>query len=377
MNRTGTIKLLVDAHVFDGEYQGTRTYLKELYSRLTNKDDLQLFLAAYDTDKLRSEFPHAGNTVFLQYRNRRSIPRLLFDIPALVKKYGIDYAHFQYISPLRKNCRFIVTTHDVLFDEQPAEFTFLYRKLKHVLYKKAAQQANLLTTVSEYSKGSIHRHLGIPGNSIHVIPHGVQPGYFAPCDKSVAADGIFRKYGVQNFILCVSRLEPRKNQDLLLRAYTDLQLQQQGYALVFIGHRSLAVPAFDELLQQAPPEIRQSVHWLDKVPDEDLASFYRAAAVFVYPSKAEGFGMPALEAAACRTPVLCSSATALADFGFFGANHVSPADYPVFRDRLAELTTNAQNPEISERIAHHIRGNYDWDKTANRFYELLKQDSLQ
>ena len=137
------------------------------------------------------------------------------------------------------------------------------------------------------------------------------------------------------------------------------------------------MPAFDELLQQAPPEIRQSVHWLDKVPDEDLASFYRAAAVFVYPSKAEGFGMPALEAAACRTPVLCSSATALADFGFFGANHVSPADYPVFRDRLAELTRNPQNPEISERIAHHIRDNYDWDKTANRFYELLKQDSLR
>ena len=89
----------------------------------------------------------------------------------------------------------------------------------------------------------------------------------------------FRKYGVQNFILSKAGETQEEPGSAVPCLYRPLQLHQQGYALVFIGHWSLAVPAFDELLQQAPPEIRQSVHWLDKVPDEDLASFYRAAAV--------------------------------------------------------------------------------------------------
>ncbi len=377
MNNRGTIKLLVDAHVFDGEYQGTRTYLKELYSRLLNKQDVQLFLAAHDVAHLRDEFPNAGNTAFIRYRNRRSIPRLLFDIPGIIKKYGIHYAHFQYITPLRKNCRFIVTTHDVLFDEYPRDFPFWYRTQKHLLYKLGAHKADLLTTVSAYSRQSIHHQLDISTDAIHVIPHGVQPGFFEAYDKSAAIEYIHRKYGVRNFILCVSRIEPRKNQDLLLRAFADLQLYEKGHSLVFIGHRSIQVPSLETMLRQAPPALKESVHWLGDVPGEDLAFFYRSATVFVYPSKAEGFGMPPLEAAACRVPVLCSNATALADFGFFGENHVSPDDYPLFRQRLWELTTNAQNPEIVNPIAHHIRDNYDWDKTANRFYELLKQDSLR
>ena len=135
MQVNGTIKLFADAHVFDNEYQGSRTFIKELYNCLSQKNDLQLYLAAYDVENLKQYFPDTTNIVFLKYKYKNSVARLLFDIPFLIKKHKFDYAHFQYITPIKKNCRFIVTTHDVLFNDFPEEFSFVYRKIKNRLYK--------------------------------------------------------------------------------------------------------------------------------------------------------------------------------------------------------------------------------------------------
>src|SRR5688500_8753178 len=145
---TDTLRIFVDAHVFDGGYQGTRTFIKELYAELCRKGDVELYLAARDVDNLRQHFPPARNIKLLRYRSRHALTRLLIEIPLLIRTHRIDYAHFQYIAPPVKNCRFIVTTHDVLFEEYPKEFPLLYRIIRKGLYAFSACRADLLTTVS-------------------------------------------------------------------------------------------------------------------------------------------------------------------------------------------------------------------------------------
>ena len=93
------MRLFADAHVFDKEYQGTRTFIKELYGSLAYNPGLEIFLGAYDTEKLRSIFPARQNVHFIKYKSRSGVKRLVYDIPSLVAANKIDYAHFQYIVP--------------------------------------------------------------------------------------------------------------------------------------------------------------------------------------------------------------------------------------------------------------------------------------
>src|SRR4051812_31485962 len=172
------LKIFVDAHVFDGEFQGTRTVIREIYQVLAGKADLQLYIAASNIDALAETFNQNENIIFIRYKTRSSILRLLFEIPWIIRNYGIDYAHFQYICSPIKQCRFIVSTHDVIFDESPGEFTFLYRKLKRFLYRFSAHKADILTTVSAYSKQSIARFLRVADEKIELVPNAVSEHFF-------------------------------------------------------------------------------------------------------------------------------------------------------------------------------------------------------
>ena len=371
MKQNGTIKLFVDAHVFDNEHQGSRTFLKELYNHLVSKKDIEFYFGAHNIENLKTNFPVAENIHFTAYKNKRSTARLLFDIPRIIKQYNIQYAHFQYIVPLQKTCYFIVTTHDVLFNDYPKDFPWWYRFTKNLLYKMGAKKADLLTTVSSHSKKSIQKYLGIPADQIHVLPNGINQKYFIDYNKETAATYVATNFGCKKYILFSSRIEPRKNHVALLQVYLDLALYADDYQLVFIGHQSIKVPALDQLLQSVSPAIRQKIILLHDINDEALFAFYKAATVFVYPSKAEGFGFPPLEAAALKIPVLCSNNAALSDFTFFSKNHIDISDYCLFKKRLLDIIQQKEENSL-QAIAHTIKQKYDWEKTTESFYRLLK-----
>lgn len=365
------VRVFVDAHVFDNEFQGTRTFLREIYALIAQKENIRLYLAAYDTDNLQRAFPGLPDIVFLKYRSRSSWYRLLFDIPYLIRKHRIDYAHFQYISPPLKNCRQIVTVHDVIFKDYPEEFSWIYRNGKKALFGFSARRADIITTVSAYSKESIVRYLRTGNRPVYVIPNGVHPRFFQPYDKQKATEYIRKTYGIGKYILYVSRFEPRKNHAFLLKAWLELELFRQGYHLVLLGHKSISVPQFDQLLDSLPPDIRSFIFISSVVKDEDLLEFYRAAAVFAYPSRGEGFGIPPLEAAALKIPVICSSSSAMQDFTFFGDNHIDPYDQKALQQRLAALLAHPPGEEPLQEIAGIVRRRYTWQRSADELYNLI------
>jgi glycosyltransferase involved in cell wall biosynthesis len=102
-----------------------------------------------------------------------------------------------------------------------------------------------------------------------------------------------------------------------------------------------------------------------------LLLFYQAALLFVYPSKAEGFGIPPLEAAAARTPVVCSNTSAMQEFDFFGPGHVDPEDYDGYKTAVAQILEEAPGMEALTDIAATISKRYSWDKTASVLHELI------
>jgi len=107
------------------------------------------------------------------------------------------------------------------------------------------------------------------------------------------------------------------------------------------------------------------------IDDGDLLQIYRAATLFVYPSKAEGFGIPPLEAAALQIPVLCSNTSAMKDFAFFGPCHFDPYDFSSFKQLLRSILENPPTTAFLAEIATIVRREYSWSHSAEKLVGLL------
>ena len=372
MSGQSNIRIFVDAHVVDGPHQGTRTFIEQLYVELVNKPGIQLFIAARNTSELKRIFENNDKVIYLKYRSLNRVHRLLVEIPYLLKKHKIDYAHFQYITPLKTRCKTIVTTHDVIFTEIPSEYSYSYKQIKSFLYRRSVKQADIVTTVSEHSRESIERNFRIAKDKVYLIPNGIHKSYFERIERSKAREYIYDKYALEKFLLSVSRIEPRKNHALMVRVFSKMGLAEKGYNLVFLGNKTIPVPELERELKKLSEAEREMILIRDDIDSAELKYFIRAASIFLYPSKGEGFGIPPLEAAAMQTPVICSNATAMKDFDFFEADHIDPADEKLLEERISMLIKDPPAEEILARRSNHVRENYSWERSAEQFYQLIQ-----
>ena len=374
MNAARPLTLFVDAHCLDKGYHGTHTFLRALYRELLEHyPELDIYFGTYDPVLVRAIFPEVNSDRILPYRNvRPSFLRFLFDIPSYIKRYRFDFTHFQYLGvPWRTASRSIVTVHDVLYEDYPGDFPPLYRLARTILFRSSLRRADVKTTVSAYSRDRIAWHYGVPEAEIRIVPNAVENAHFT---REEAVARIRRGFGLENFLLCVSRVEPRKNQLLLLNAWRALGLHRRGIPLVFIGTESIPVPGLRERLGSLPPEERSWVRRLEHVAPEDLAAFYGACKVFVYPSRAEGFGIPPLEAALCGAPVLCSRATAMEGFRFFEPYTFDPADPTALKDKLQYMLRYPPGEDFLRGVSEQVGQRYSRQESARTFYSIIKEN---
>lgn len=365
--------MFVDAHVFDGEYQGTRSFVKEIYTRIAKRtDDFTLFLGAHDVLNLRDIFPEIPRSQFVQIKSLNRFIRLGFELPWLLRKYKIDYAHFQYMAPFFKTTKYIVTTHDVLFLDTPQWFSFPYRIQRYFFFYVSLLMADIRTTVSEFSRNSICRHFKLDPTSFTVIHNGVSKHFFQPYDKLEAQAIVKRSFGIENYVLYVSRIEPRKNHHFVLRAMRELGYLDKGIQLVFVGHESLKSSMLEQELASLTHGQRQNFHWLRNLNEADLLKVMQASRVFVYPSVSEGFGIPPLEAAALQTPTICSNLTAMKDFDFFEEGHIDTSDYDTFKKTLSVFLQSPPSHNKLELIAQEISKRYSWDASAAELCNVIQ-----
>lgn len=365
------IKILVDAHLFDDIFQGTRTFLKGLYTTLSLSDSLEIYLVANDVENLEREFSDAPGTLkFLEYSGKNKFKRLLFDIPSLIHKYNIDYAHFQYIDSPIKMCKTIITIHDVLFLEFKDDFSWLYRQKKHLFYL-AAKRANILTTDSEYSRKSIERFLNISKDKVSVVKPALQENFFSDYDKNISRKLISQRYSLDKYILYVSRIEPRKNHTILLKSFLELRLWEKGYKLVFVGKKSIESCELQCLIGENKEVCKSFLAQLDNVAPEELIHFLVASSLFVYPSRAEGFGYPPLEAGALGVETLLSDATCLSEFHFFKSRFFDPNDLSDLVGKVDSILEGSFEGVKMTEVSSNIRNSFRWENSAEVFEKLV------
>jgi glycosyltransferase involved in cell wall biosynthesis len=171
------------------------------------------------------------------------------------------------------------------------------------------------------------------------------------------------------YVLFVGTIEPRKNLVRLVRAYRRAAASGVPHGLVLAGplgwhHESL----MRELALEGPGEIVMT----GALTPEELDAVYRAADAFVYPSLYEGFGLPALEAMACGTPVLASNVPALAELVDGAGVLVHPTDVEAIADGLRSLLGDEELRARLGAAGSQRAGRYGWDVTARRTAEVLR-----
>lgn len=373
------IKIFVDAHGFDTPYQGVQSFLLHLYNALLQYyPQLDIYMGSYYTERIRQAFPLLPINNILPYKSLRpAAVRFVRDIPRLLKQHYFDFAHFQYIAPRpQAGCQYIVTLHDVLFKDYPQSFSWGFRQTRNQLFGSSIKKAAIKTTVSTYAQERIAHHYQIPLAQLHIVPNAIPPLCDTVPKRDEAIGLIKTKYGIDNFILYVSRIEPRKNHLLLLQTWLELELYKQGIPLVFIGSSRDAGRKSAPLLRamrQLPTEARPFFHHIEQVDGQWLPIFLRAARLFVYPSIAEGFGIPPLEAASAGTPVLCSDATAMQDFSFFKNHCFTPHDKQVLKVKIGNRLQQPPAADQLTDIAQQVQAQYAPQRSAAIFYDLINQ----
>lgn len=354
------VRILVDAHVFDHSYQGTTTYISGLYNALVKNDDLEITICASNLEVVQRVFTN-DKFKFLQIHSKSKIYRLGIELPKMIRSGSYDYAHFQYIVPFIKRCKYINTIHDLLFLEFPQYFSLSYRILNGTLFRISAAMSDVILTVSEYSKEHINKRFNIPFDQMLVTPNGVSP---------TSAASKYTSLPKEKYILYVSRYEHRKNHIELLDAFLNLELYRQGYKLVFVGSKNAPIEraAFDRLQQQIPKHLGDEIVFLENLGYDQLNTLYLQSEYFVYPSFAEGFGIPPIEAALYNCKVLCSSVTAMKDFTFF-KHRFDPNIESDLVDKLRVLMNDQQYP--FQEIRDAVLSVYNWEAISKILYNKL------
>src|SRR4029077_966217 len=173
------------------------------------------------------------------------------------------------------------------------------------------------------------------------------------------------------YFLFVGTLQPRKNVEALLDAYEALPPAiRRKRQLVIVGKYGWNAETLRRRLEDARPENR--CVWLDYVPREELYPLYAGAGTFVFPSLAEGFGLPILEALAKGLPIIASDLPVLRDLGAHLVAHVDARDTNALTDAMASFAqASADEAERAKRIAHAMP--YTWRACAERTVAVYRE----
>lgn len=351
------LKILVDCHVFDHGFQGTTSYIRGLYTEMIKNDAFEYYLIAAHPEKIEKVFGNHEHVFYLKYKSKNKFIRLLFELPWTIFKNKIDFAHFQYIVPPIKLSKYIVNIHDLIFKEFPEQFPLSYRIEKGILFYLGAKSADILLTISKYSESKIWEYFKIQKQFI--TPIAVDDIFYEKYDKIDVQTKVKDKYKVENYFIYVSRWEPRKNHQSLLKTFVNYKYYEK-YQLVLVGDVSIENKEFDSIYNQLEETVKRKIILLNGINFLDLIQLIRGARLSVYPSIGEGFGIPPLESIAAEIPTICSNATALKEFTFLKEYSFDPFNL----EQMKNAMDRALDHFPSEEFKKHIQEKYNWKDSA-------------
>ncbi|TKJ30261.1 MAG: glycosyl transferase family 1 [Chloroflexi bacterium B3_Chlor] len=288
----------------------------------------------------------------------------------------VDVAHVPYFaSPLRTRSRIVVTIHDLIPLILPAYRGSIPVRLYARLVAAGAKRATAIVTDSVSSKQDILDLLNVSPARVHVV-HLAVSEMFKPVRDAQRLRMIRQKYHLSGeYALYLGGVDQRKNLETLLLAFATLAKHSSTEAQLVIAGR---LPVQDSAFFPDPRPVVERLGLRDKVifvgwvPEEDKPALYSDAALFVFPSLYEGFGLPPLEAMSCGTPLVVSNCSSLPEIVGEAAVLVDAHDADGLAGAMAELLEDEnRRRELAAKGLKRAQL-FSWQKTAKQTMEVYE-----
>jgi glycosyltransferase involved in cell wall biosynthesis len=366
------VKIGIDAREIQNQITGIGRYLLNFLQEAVERENSHVYYLYYDAPP-KNRFQHARvKNIVLP-----NAPLFVWDnmtLPMAIKRDRIDVFFSPYYKlPFFLSCPSVITVHDLgplyvpEYDDWKGRFYRLYFKR---LVRSSVRKATMVILVSHYSKRCLQEMGDIDDGKLKVV-HNCINNQYRPVSENGLLERTKKRYGIQDrYILYTGNMNPHKNVSGLIHAYSKLNHGLCGdFQLVIAGNKNRYFRSLQA--QVARLNLGGHVIFTGHVADDELLRLYSGAALFVFPSLYEGFGLPPLEAMACGTPVVSSKATSLEEVIGDAGVLVSPGDVDEMSKAIESVLTDENLRQTYIRRGFARAGEFRMQDNADEILKVI------
>ncbi len=367
------IRIGLDARLLAYRREGIARYILELATRLPQViDDPEIRLVIFQSRKdrhTRITGPRV-QTAYVWTPPHHRWEQRTWPVEIALRRVSLLHSP-DFIPPFAGSFRKVITIHDLHFLRYPDFMTAESRRYYAGQIAQAVRVADHIIAVSQTTRADLMAYFGLPSERISVVYEAASAVY-RPLPPEVTRETLARLGLEPGYILFVGTWEPRKNLPMLLRAYARLlDRRLEVPPLVLAGRRGWL---YQEILEWPHRlHIADRLRWIEGPEDSTLAALYNGAAFLVFPSLYEGFGLPAVEAMACGTPVIVSDRGALPEV-VGDAGMILPAEDELqWAAAMEALLEDAGAREQMRRKGLERAATFSWDRAAAETWAIYQR----
>ncbi len=370
------MKIAIDTLATKSLYHGMGIYtfnlLKEL-APIAHEHDILI----YKNSNIFSSISKENDNVEIRDITKYRYFRIAWEYTGLsmsLKRDKVDifWGPSNFLPPI-KVCKYIVTIHDLSSITFAHTYSAIRRNYYQYLITNSVRRADFIITDSEHSKHDLINYFSVPENRIRVIFCGISED-FKPIESRDEILTVKQKYELPlEFIFTLGVMEPKKNFERLIEAYSELRNTYVDLPqLVIAGSREYGWKNQKIFQLVEKHNLKDKITFTGLIAHEDLPVVYSAAKLFVLPSLYEGFGLPIIEAMACGVPVVTSNTSSLPEVAGGAAILVNPYDISAIADAISfALKDNYGRKEMIEKGLKNAK-RFSWKESAQKVLETFE-----
>ncbi|HEY4384462.1 MAG TPA: glycosyltransferase family 1 protein [Ktedonobacteraceae bacterium] len=359
---------------------GIGTYVRNLVGAMLQQDSSdQYTLLTSGRSSPERPFPEAenvrGKNIFIPDRYLNVLwYRWQIPLPATIFSGQVDIYHGPdfVLPPLGKHVKKVVTIHDLAFLEHPEYAVPSLAEYLRKVVPAAINSAHVVATVSAEVSRTLNKHFQTPMEKMVVVPNGVAP-HFRRINDPIILGATRHKFELKHpLVLGVGTMEPRKNHLGLIKAFYQAQQKKGGPAMLAIaGGQGWLYEETRQLVTEL--KLEKKVRFLGRVSDLELITLYSMADIFAFPSFAEGFGIPLIEAMACGAPVITANVSAMPEVVGDAALLIDPHNNDELAAAINKLLVNEGLREELREKGYQRAREYTWEASAQKMLGIYQK----
>ncbi len=363
------MRIGIDARFFGpGIGTGIGRYSQRLIEELEHIDlvnEYRVFLRRENIDLYRPANPRFTK-VLAPWRWYTLDEQIHF--PRAVRRERVDFTHYLHFNvPLTAPRPFIVTIHDLILSKFPTQrastlepATYWFKQLAYrAVIRRAVSRSLRVITVTDFTRQDIADHFGYPRERIDMTYEGYDVPSQAGNDARLVPRGVRSPY-----VICVGNAYPHKNLERLVDAFSVVRSRRRNVQLVLVGREDYFYRRLEEYVTNKG--YGDFVVFTGYVDDDVLDTLYRGAALCVFPSLYEGFGLPGIEAMARRVPVVAARASCLPEVYGDAAHYFDPLDVGDMTQAIGRVLDDTAYAGILRERGAVQSSKYHWRRMAEQ-----------